>query len=158
MFKKSAFAADRRRQLSYWVLDSCHLLRVKPPHTHEPPNVPHRVADDFKERRATIFHEMPTVRNLQRFWAAALTGRTVTAGTVPRDDLDRQPCRQPRVNRCRLAIWQDIDDPTLFEITDDGSIAVTLPPSPVINSDYSGCAISWQSSAAHHPEEGIAAH
>jgi hypothetical protein len=140
------------------ALDGRHHLRSKPPHTHDPPNVPHRVADGTKERRTTIFHEMPTVCHLHRFWAAALTGRPVATAAIPCDDLDRRPCRQPRLNRRRLAIWQDIDDPALFEVTDDGSIAVTLPPGPVIDPDHSGCAISWQGSAAHHPEKGIAAH
>jgi hypothetical protein len=81
---------------------------------------------------------MPTVCDLHGVRTPAPAGRSIATATIPRDDLDGGACRQPSLSRRRLAIRQDIDDPPPFEVTDDSSIAVTLPPGPVIDADYPG--------------------
>lgn len=100
---------------------------------------------------------MPTICDLYGVRTPTLTGWAIAAATIARDDLNRRSGLQPRLNRSRLAIRQDIDDPPPSEVTDDCSLAAALPPGPVIDPDHSGCAIRWRCSSAHYPEQRITA-
>jgi hypothetical protein len=46
---------------------------------------------------------------------------------------------QPRGHRRGLTIWQNVDDPSPLEITDNRPISMTALPGPVIDTDHTGC-------------------
>src|SRR6266571_3173377 len=48
-------------------------------------------------------------------------------------DADFRVAQQPSLDRGGLAIRQKVDDTPAFEIADDASVALTAPPSPVVD-------------------------
>jgi hypothetical protein len=92
-----------------------------------------RLAYRIAEGRTGIFHEMPTIGDLQGVRAALIGSLPVGGGAITCDHPDRWPVREPRRNRRRFAVRKDVNDAAPLEIADDGSIAMAPPPGPIIN-------------------------
>ena len=95
----------------------------------------HCATDGGQKRIARVLQEMPTVGNLGRIRKRFGDCLPVSAVSVTSDDFDLRMLTQPGRDRRRLAIRQQVDDGTPFEIADQRSIALSLAPGPVVDPD-----------------------
>ena len=82
-----------------------------------------------------ILKKVPAVGHLHGMRQRPADGLTVSAATVLRHGLDAGMLAKPRFDRRRLTVWQKVDDLPSLEVADDGPVAVTLLPGPVVYSD-----------------------
>ena len=92
-----------------------------------------RLACRIEEGRTGIFHEVPSIGDLHGVRAALIGRLPVGGAAITCDHPDRWPVREPRRNSRRFAVRQNVNDAAPLEIADDGSIAMTPPPGPIIN-------------------------
>ena len=76
---------------------------------------------------------MPPVSDLNGLRNRPACGFGVDATAVSADDLGARMLSQPPGYRFGFTIRQQVDDPALFQIAQDRTVAVTLPPGPVID-------------------------
>ena len=81
---------------------------------------------------------MPTVGNLGCLRACTRYGMAVTGAPIASDNFDAGVEGQPRLNSGGMPVWQEVDDPTTFEIADDGAIALATLPREVVDADDDG--------------------
>lgn len=95
----------------------------------------HCSTDGGQKRIALVLKEMPKVGNLGRIRECFGNRLSVSAVPILRDDFDLRMLTQRGSDGRRLAIRQQVDDDTPFEIADQRSIALPFTPSPVIDPD-----------------------
>ncbi len=77
--------------------------------------------------------QMPSIGDLDR------SGRTLTdpvgisASAIASNDLDAGMAVQPACHRCGFPIGQEIDDRVRLKIHHHRAVAMTPPPSPIVN-------------------------
>jgi hypothetical protein len=118
----------------------------------------HRTPHRVEEGSAGVFHEMPAVSDLHGIREAFGCGLFVTSATIPCDDGDRWVVSQPRGHRRRLTIWQNVDDPSPLEITDNRPVSMTTLPGPVIDTDDTGCLGRRCRLASDNTKESVLTH
>ena len=64
---------------------------------------------------------------------------------------------QPRVERGRLAIRQQVDYLVPFEVADHRAVTLAALPGPVINSNYGWCAVAMTCPPADEAQQGVVA-
>ena len=79
---------------------------------------------------------MPPVRDLDRVWRSLPDAVGVDAGAVTRDDLHPRVPLQPRRQALGPAVGQQVEDPVPLQVDEDGPIAVTAPPRPIIDPEH----------------------
>jgi len=106
-----------------------------------------------------VAQQMPPVRDLDSFWRSLPDAISVDAGAVARDDLHPGVPLQPRRKALSPAVGQEVEDPVLLQVDEDGPIAVTAPPCPVIDPKHArGRAWPWRGIAtARHPQQRVRA-
>jgi hypothetical protein len=62
----------------------------------------------------------------------------ITCAPVTRDNGNAGMASQPRLNGCRLAIGQQVDDAAALEITDNGAVALPALPGEIVDADNAG--------------------
>src|SRR3954471_21088319 len=94
---------------------------------------------------AEVAQQMPPVRDLDSFWRSLPDAISVDAGAVARDDLHPGVPLQPRRKALSPAVGQEVEHPVLLPVDEDGPIAVTAPPCPVIDPKHArGRAWLWR--------------
>jgi hypothetical protein len=83
-----------------------------------------------------VAQQMPPVRDLDRVWRSLPDAVGVDAGAVTRDDLHARVPLQPRGKALSSTVGQQVEDPVPLQVDEDGSVAVTAPPSPIINPEH----------------------
>ena len=79
---------------------------------------------------------MPAIGNLDRIRSTGPHAVGMAAGPIAGDDLDAGMRLQPRLDSLSLAVTQQINRSVLIlQIDDNGAIASTTTPCPVINAD-----------------------
>lgn len=102
---------------------------------------------------------MPAVGHLHRMRQHPADGLAVAAATVARHDFDAGMFEKPRFDRRRLAVWQKVDDLPSLKIADDGSVAVTLLPGPVVDPDDAQWrGLTCRDAAPYAAQQGVLAH
>jgi hypothetical protein len=83
-----------------------------------------------------VAQQMPPVRDLDRVWRSLPDAVGVDAGAVTRDDLHARVPLQPRRKALSSTVGQQVEDPVPLQVDEDGSVAVTAPPGPIINPEH----------------------
>ena len=96
--------------------------------------LPHRL----KKGGTRVLHQVPTVGNLVRLGACTRHCMTITGALITSDDVDAGMVGQPRLNSGWMPVWQKVDDPATFEITDNGAVALATLPREVVDADNDG--------------------
>jgi hypothetical protein len=79
------------------------------------------------------------VCDLYGCWRALARAFGVRSAAVTADDLDAWVSVQPRRERRRLAVGQQLDGSAAFEINEDGAVALPLALGPVVDAEHRGC-------------------
>ena len=155
----AAFVSSRRRQPSYCSFSA--KVRSEGSITrgsHGRPDLAHGLPDSIEKGAARVFHQMPTVGDLDRVRKRSLRRDRIAASTIPGDDTDLRLLRQPGLSSGRLPIGQESDRRAPFKVADQRAVAVIAPPGPVIDADNRGRRkASWPTSA-HHAQQRVIAH
>jgi hypothetical protein len=78
---------------------------------------------------------MPTIRDLHRLRASPRYRIPIPGASVTRDDSDSMMAGQPRLDRCRLAIRQKVNNAATLEVADNGAVALPPLPREVVNTN-----------------------
>ena len=98
-------------------------------------NGSHRSPHRFQESSTRVLHQMPAVGDLNGLRCRSCRGPAIAAAAVARDDGDFGVVRQPGLDRAGLAVREEVDDTTPFEIADDAPVALPPLPGPIIDAD-----------------------
>src|SRR3954468_13657567 len=82
---------------------------------------------------AEVAQQMPPVRDLDSFWRSLPDAISVDAGAAARGATPPGVPLQPRRKALSPAVGQEVEYPVLLQVDEDGPIAVTAPPCPVID-------------------------
>jgi len=102
----------------------------------DPPSSGVVALHDGLKRITEVAQQMPPVRDLDSIWRSLPDAVGVNAGAVARDDLHPGVPLQPRRQALGPAVGQQVEDPVLLQVNEDGPIAVTAPPSPIIDPEH----------------------
>jgi hypothetical protein len=83
-------------------------------------------AECHADRSASILHQVLAIGNLHSLGCRSRRSLPITSTAIARDDADFRMVRQPSLDRGGLAVGEQVDDPTPFEITDDAGWAPTI--------------------------------
>ncbi len=100
---------------------------------------------------------MPTIGDLRCRWSASPGAIGVKTGTVARNNLNAGVTFEPGCDRVGIAIGQEFENATAFQIADDRAIALSLAPGPVINADYTRGFRWLEFGGADHAQQRVAA-
>jgi len=107
---------------------------------------------------AKIAQKMPPIRNLNRIRSTGPHAVGIVAGAIAGDDLDAGMRLQPRLDSLGLAVTQQIDRPvSILQIDDDGAVASTPPPGPVVDADDARGRYYRNGSNPDQAQQGVAA-
>jgi hypothetical protein len=108
---------------------------------------------------AEVAQQMPPVRDLDSLWRSLPDAVGVDAGAIARDDLHTWVPLQPRRKALGPAVRQQVEYPVPLQVDEDGPVAVTAPPSPIIDPEHArGRAWPWRGIAtARHPQQRVRA-
>lgn len=95
----------------------------------------HWSTDGGQKRITCVLQELPTVGNLGCIRKRFRNRLPVSTVLVSRDNRDLRMLTQPGSDGRRLAIWQQVDNGTPFEIADQRPIALSVASGPIIGSD-----------------------
>jgi hypothetical protein len=110
------------------------------------------------EKGATgILHQVPTISDLRRLKKRPGNSFTLSAASVTGHNCNLLMPFKPGRGRCRLAIRQQRDRATAFEVTDDRSIPMVAPPSPVVDADAAERLRRHVGPSAYDPEQRVVA-
>jgi hypothetical protein len=125
----------------------------------DPPSGDVVALHDGLKRIAEVAQQMPPVRDLDSIWRSLPDAVGVDAGAVTRDDLHPRVPLQPRRQALGPAVRQQVEDPVLLQVDEDGPVAVTAPPRPIIDPEHArGRAWPWRGIAtARHPQQRVRA-
>lgn len=82
-------------------------------------NPTHGPTYGVKERRARVFHQMPTISHLDGVRDRPGRSLTVSAAAITRDDLDPRMLGKPSLHGGRFPVRQQRHDPPSLQITYD---------------------------------------
>ncbi len=109
-------------------------------------------------RVGRIHHEMPAVGDLHRRRRAGANALGVSARAVAADNSNALPVLPQPGGQCLAgAVGQPVDDTVALEVANDGAVAVTTPPCPVIPRDDAGRRCDLAAARADQPPQGITA-
>src|SRR4051794_33388215 len=125
----------------------------------DPPSGDVVALHDGLKRIAEVAQQMPPVRDLDSIWRSLPDAVGVDAGAVTRDDLHPRVPLQPRRQALDPAVRQQVEYPVLLQVDEDGPVAVTAPPRPIIDPEHArGRAWPWRGIAtARHPQQRVRA-
>jgi hypothetical protein len=103
------------------------------------------------------FHQIPAVRDLDRFGERLLRRQRIAAAAVPSHDGDLRLVRQPRFGSRRFSIRQQRNRLSALEITDQRSIAMVASPSPVVDPDDRRRREARTAAPPHGAQQGVVA-
>jgi hypothetical protein len=105
-----------------------------------------------------IDHEMPAVGDLHRRRRASANALGISARAVAADNSNALPVLPQPGSQCLAgAVRQQVDDTAALEVTNDGAVAVTTPPGPVIHPDDAGRRCDLAAARADQPQQGVTA-
>src|SRR6516162_4064656 len=81
---------------------------------------------------------MPAVGDLEGLRRAGAGSLAVSRGAIAADDLNTRMVAEPFLDGGGFAVGQQVDDPSAFQIDDNGAIALSLAEGPVIDADVAG--------------------
>jgi len=102
----------------------------------DPPDGGVVIARDRLDGVTEVAQQMPPVRDLDRVGRSLPDAIGVDAGAVARDDLHPRVLLQPRRQAFSSAVGQQVEDPVPLQVDEDGPIAVTAPPRPIIDPEH----------------------
>ena len=147
------FSSWRRSQPACWRRSAQRQQRrINDTGAHGSTDRAHRPLHDGEERGTGVLHQVPSVGYLDGVRATLGGSLDVACATIAGDDADRGVRGEPGGDCCCLAIRQDVDDATLFQIADDRAVAVAALPGPVIDPHHPWCRIGSSGVAADHAE------
>lgn len=113
--------------------------------------------NDVEQRRTTVLKEVPTIGNVDSAGCTAATTVGKTGAAIAGDDFNARMLPQPSGEAVRLAIRQEIDDPALLEIDQNGAVAMAAAPRPIVDADHARHDDWFCGTAAHQPQQRVAA-
>jgi hypothetical protein len=109
---------------------------------------PSAIRIDRIDRRTASRNAVPAIGDLNGLRCCSGCGLTIATTAVARDDADFRVARQPGLDRGGLAIGEQVDDASPFEIADDAPVTLAALPGPIIDADHAqGRAIAGSVSA-----------
>jgi hypothetical protein len=112
---------------------------------------------DVEQRRATVLKEVPTIGNVDGVGCTAAPAVGKTGAAIAGDDFDSWVLPQPSCEAVRLAIRQEIDNPALLEVDQNGAVAMAAAPRPVVDADHARRDDRFCGATAHQPQQRVAA-
>ena len=106
-----------------------------------------------------VAQQMPPVRDLDSIWRPLPDAVGVDAGAIARNDLHAWVLLQPRRKALSPAVGQEVEHPVPLQVNEDGPVAVTAPPGPIIDSEHAR-GRTWHRrgvSTARHPQQRVRA-
>ncbi len=79
----------------------------------------------------------------------------IEARPIPADHRQVRPRGKPSRHRIRVAIGEQIGDPVALVINDDGAIAASFPPRPVVDPDDAQAPLLRVGQSTNHAQEGV---
>ena len=95
------------------------------------PQCGHVLLHGLKNRGAAVLQQMPPVRDVDGIRRTAPAAIGVARATVAGDHLDAGVGAQPRCKAIRLAVGQQVNDGTAFQVDEDRAVALATLPGPV---------------------------
>jgi len=80
--------------------------------------------NDVEQRRATVLKEVPTIGNVDGLGSTAATTIRKTGAAIAGDDFNARMVPQPSSEAVRLTIRQEIDDPPLLKVDQNGAVGM----------------------------------
>ena len=106
---------------------------------------------------AEVAQKMPAIHDLDRGWSAGPHTVGVGPGPVTGNDLHARMRLQPRRNRLRVAVGEQVDGAIAFQIDNDRAVALALAPGPIVDADDARCRHHRQGSRPDQALQGVAA-
>jgi hypothetical protein len=106
--------------------------------------------EDLIEALGQILQDMKAVGNLEGVGRAQPSALSITAATIPTDDLNTRVLAQPTGKGLGGTIWQEVDGLVSLQVHQDGAIAGAAPERKVIDPKH-----PWGGRAGHRgtPDE-----
>ena len=92
--------------------------------------------ESLKKRLGGIAEQMPSVGHLDGARGALTHAVGICPSSIARDDRRSRVLAQPCRKAACIAIWQEVDDASLFEVTEDRPVALTTSPSPIVDAEH----------------------
>src|SRR5262245_51342972 len=115
-------------------------------------------AEDLLEGCRQILQEMKSVGNLGGLWRPLPNACGIGFGAVTGHNRDVGMGLEPRGHGFSCPILRYVNGTTPLEIDDDGAVAMTFTPGPVIDANNLWRRPFGHRHAAHTPQERIATH
>ena len=87
---------------------------------------------------AHILQQVPSIGDLSGIGCTFGGGLGVGRRTVAADQFDSGMSLEPRLDGGGVAVRQEIDDIIRLKVDDDGAVALSFAPGPVVDADESG--------------------
>src|SRR5260370_23395147 len=100
------------------------------------------------QRLTHVAQQVPPIGDLDGSWCGLPSGFRIDPSTVSTDDLRTRVLSKPGGYGLGLAIRQQVDDLLRLQIAQNGSIAVTFSPGPVVDAKHAR-SLGW--SGSHPP-------
>ena len=84
------------------------------------------------QRLDQVLDQMPTIGHLDRLRRTFPGGLRIRRSAITADDLDAGMLPEPGATRLGLAILEQLDDPSLLEVDQDGAVAMAFAEGPVV--------------------------
>ena len=113
--------------------------------------------DDGTDGIAEVTQQVPAIGHLDRFRRALTNSVRVGTGAVACDHLDAGMLAQPGGEGLGLPIREQVHHLVAFEVDQDGSVAMTPPPGPVVHSEHlerGRCDLELDR-ACHHAQQRV---
>src|SRR5512135_2972644 len=86
-------------------------------------------------RLTQVLQQMPAIGDLLGIGRRFGSGLGIVRPAVPADQFDAGMSREPGLDRFRVTVGQQINDPATLQVHDDGPVASPLAPGPVVDTD-----------------------
>src|SRR6266536_1418735 len=114
----------------------------------------------FSERNSTRAYaahdQMPAVAHLPRLWSALTNSRSIFRGTVTADHLNRGMLLQPGFDAVGRTVREQINGPTLLQVTDQRPVPQTAFVCPIIQTNHARGSLRRLFPATNQTQDGIA--
>ncbi len=100
-----------------------------------------------------ILEQMPAIGHLDDPWRPFPGRLGVGRCAITTDNLDTRVSLEPVNQRLRFPLREQLNDPALLEVDQDGAVVVALAEGPVINPEHSWRWLLAQRCAPHQPQQ-----
>ena len=95
-----------------------------------------RLGELHRDTSDQILDQMPAVAHLPRLWSALTNSRSIFRGAISADHLKRGMLLQPGFDAVGRAVRQQINGPTLLQVTDQRPVTQSAFVCPIIQTNH----------------------